>query len=312
MKYVIMCDSNNTQPFVKPRQLTIINGETLTGRTIRLLKENGVEDVIVTSHDKRFDNLGAKRYEPQNNNYDGKTNKGYWLDAFTWEFLNEPVTYLFGDVYYSENAIKTIVETDTDSTLFFCTYKNTDRRYIKHHDEPLAYKVRDTETFKKHINIVKKMYDDGLTVRRPISWELYRSINGQDVNKHVMTKNYVAINDESCDIDTLGDIILLENVLGGKEMVKCKVIERFTLNDFNKLVNVKRASGIDTKGLLAVNDEFECDEEMAKYLTTSNKLGRPFVKILEVIPAKEDKVEGKAEQPKPAKKVTKKKTSKKK
>ena len=214
MKYIILANSND-KTFDIPRQLVEVNGEPIIKRTIRLLKENGVKDILITARDKRFDGLGAKRYEPINSNYDYSTGKGYWLNAFPFEIMNEPICFIWGDVYFSDEAIKTIVETETDSTLFFCTYNNKNRKYIKHHDEPLAYKIIDTELFKKHVEIVKKLYDEGKTIRHPIVWEVYRSINGQDINVHKMTKNYVAINDISCDIDSKKDIDLLNKVLKG-------------------------------------------------------------------------------------------------
>lgn len=314
MKYIILCDSDNIEPFVEPRQLAKINGEPIVARTIRLLKENGVKEIIVTSHDKRFDNLGATRYEPKFNDYRAKEKKGYWLSAFPIELLNEPVTFLLGDVYYSENAIKTIVNTQTSSTMFFCTdkRKGLDIRYIKQHDEPFAYKVIDTDLFKKHIDILKRMYDEGKTHRHPIIWELYRSINGLDVNKHILTTNYTAINDETCDIDRVSDIMDIETRLGGIKMVKCQVIEKFTLKDFDKLQNLKR-SNLDEKGWLYVNDEFECDEDMARYLTGANAKNKVVVKILEVDTTEMPKLkEEPKEEIKPKKKkTTKKKTSKK-
>lgn len=64
-------------------------------------------------------------------------------------------------------------------------------------------------------------------------------------------------------------------------MIKCVVLEEFTLNDYDKLKNIKR-SKIDTYGRLYVNDEFECDEAMAKYLTGGNDKGKVVVKIIEV------------------------------
>ena len=39
MKYIILCDSNNVEPFKEPRQLSKVNGETLVGRIIKLLKK---------------------------------------------------------------------------------------------------------------------------------------------------------------------------------------------------------------------------------------------------------------------------------
>lgn len=303
MKYIILSDSDNVEPFIIPRQLLKFNGESLIQRTIRLLKENGVKEIFVTSHDKRFDNLGATRYEPRFNNYNARSHTGYWLSAFPTELLSEPITFLFGDCYYSENAIKTIVETETKSILYFCSYQNKDERYIKHHDEPFAFKVVDYIKFKEHIERVKDLKYKGLCKREPIAWELYRSLNNIDVNKHIMTNNYVAINDESCDIDTPNDIIKLERVLGGYKMIKCEVIKGFTLGRFNELQNIQR-KGTNKVGELFVGDTFECEKELADYLLGDNKLNEAFVKVIEVIP----KEEPKAEKPK---KTTKKKTSKK-
>ena len=214
-KYIILAYSNDDKCGI-PRQLIEINGEKLIERTIRLLKENGVKDIIVTAKDKRFDNLGVEKYVPINNTYDYKTEKGYFLDMFPVELMNEPVCFIWGDVYFSEKAIKTIVETETNSTLFFCSYENKCINYIKKWDEPFAYKVVDIELFKKHIKIVKKLYDEKVTWRHPIVWELYRSINGLDVNTHNLTENYKVINDITCDIDDMEDVIKLKGKVEGK------------------------------------------------------------------------------------------------
>ena len=66
-------------------------------------------------------------------------------------------------------------------------------------------------------------------------------------------------------------------------MIKVEVTEGFTLKDYDKLKNVERKS-IDRKGELFVGDTFECDEEMAIYLSGENKYQKPYVKIIEVLP----------------------------
>jgi len=282
VKYIILADSS--VGFEIPRQLSVVCGEPIIKRTIRLLKENGIKDILITSHDKRFDNLGATRYEPLYNDYI-PNKQGYWISAFPIELLNEPICFLFGDVYYSENAIKTIVETPTDSTLFFCSYDNKDKKYIKHHDEPLGYKVVDYELFKKHIQKIKDFKDSGKAPREPIVWELYRSINNQPLTEHYMTKNYIAINDESCDIDTNKDIKSLNRKLGGIEMIKLQAIESFTLGRFDELENIERV-GQDTYGRLNTGDKFECIKDLADYLLGDNPVKRAVAKVIEVIPEK--------------------------
>jgi hypothetical protein len=66
-------------------------------------------------------------------------------------------------------------------------------------------------------------------------------------------------------------------------MVRCRVVEQFTLADFDKLSNIKRKS-IEQKGKLFVGDEFECNEEMVKYLTGGNEKKKVVVRIIEIIP----------------------------
>lgn len=72
-------------------------------------------------------------------------------------------------------------------------------------------------------------------------------------------------------------------------MVKVETIENFTLKDFKKVKLIKKQSS--QKDLFLKGDIFECDDEMAKYLETTNKENKAFIKILEVIPEKEDKKE---------------------
>ena len=72
-------------------------------------------------------------------------------------------------------------------------------------------------------------------------------------------------------------------------MIKVEVIESFTLNDFKKLKNIVRYnSNLKEEGHLYAKDTFECDKEMADYLLGGNRLNRAFVKVIEVIPEKEN------------------------
>lgn len=70
-------------------------------------------------------------------------------------------------------------------------------------------------------------------------------------------------------------------------MIKVKVIEDFTLRDFDKLKNIVRNRS-NVKGKLFKDDIFECSEEMARYLTGENILGKTVVEVIEVEPKKEE------------------------
>lgn len=70
-------------------------------------------------------------------------------------------------------------------------------------------------------------------------------------------------------------------------MIKVRVIEDFTLQEFDKLKNIIR-KGKEQEGKLFIGDIFECDEKMANYLTGNNSINRAVVKVIEVIPEKEN------------------------
>lgn len=200
MKYIIMCGGNYKQ-WETPKQLQIVNGETLIARTIRLLKENGITDIAISSNDPRFDNFGVPRLEHKNDfeTNGKKTIKGYWVDAFYP--TDESVTYLFGDVYYTDYAISKIRDNSTNGVLFFGSRKINRENYHKEWEEPFAFKVANQEMFRKAIDTCKFMKDKKKTKREPIAWEVYRVLNGIDINTHLIKDNYVAIDDETTDFD---------------------------------------------------------------------------------------------------------------
>lgn len=295
MKYIILAKGGHTD-FI--RQLVQIGNERLLDRTIRLLRKNGIKDIIVTGEYKDID---AEVINPKGNTYDYKTDKGYWLDAFSG-LLNEPVCFIWGDVYFSDNAIKTIVNTKTKSHLFFCSYNNRCKEYIKQHDEPFAYKIIDTNLFLKHINLVKKMYDKGLIARHPIVWEVYRSLNKIDINTHLMTTNYVAINDITCDIDNIEDVYKLRLKVGGN-MVRIRAKETFGCSKMTDVKEIIRSNAqVQDENTIYIGDIILVTDNLAKYLNNeldrdykpgNNPMDRPIkFEILEVIPNKaEEKIE---------------------
>lgn len=186
MNYIILAGQSAIDP---PKQLLEVNGEVIIERTIRLLKENGV-DPIVCSSNPLFDKYGRLDYD----------SSGIWINAFPP--IKEPTCFIFGDVYFSPEAIRTIVETDTDSIEFFASASPFAPNYPKKWAEPFAFKVRDIEHFKWSIEAVKVNFDK--FKRHPIAWELWQVIKGTPIN-HIIT-NYKVINDYSCDIDYPEDI----------------------------------------------------------------------------------------------------------
>jgi choline kinase len=197
--------------FQTPKHLSVINGERLVDRTIRLLKENGVKDIYISSNNPIFDTCGVPRLEHTNtyvNN--GKSNTGYWLDAFYK--VNEPVCYIWGDVYFTDNAIKTIVNYKTNKNIFFGT-SDALNEYHNNWGEPFAYIVNDYITFYKGIDDVKKLKDEGKCIREPVVWELYRYLHGLDINVQRITTDYVCIDDGTMDVDSPKELEELKSKL---------------------------------------------------------------------------------------------------
>lgn len=208
MKYIIMCGGSYDK-WDTPKHLTELKGEPLVARTIRLLKENGVTDIAISSNNELFEQFGVpllRHHNPYSLPREGRATTP-WLDAFYP--MEKPVTYIFGDVVFSPDAIKTIVNTDTDSIEFFASAKPLPDIYPKHWAEPFAFKVKDTRRFFKAIEVTKQYDEQGLFKRQPVSWELWQVIKGTPLNRVDYT-NYTVINDYTCDIDAPADIKLFE------------------------------------------------------------------------------------------------------
>lgn len=211
MKYIIMC-GGTYEDWEYPKHMAVVNGEPIVARTIRLLRENGIEDIAISSTNLdflRFDVPVLSHHNPYTCPV-GADADTPWLDAFYP--MTEPVCYIFGDVVFSPRAIKTIVETDTDSIEFFASAKPLPAIYPKRWAEPFAFKVKDTSRFFKAIKDTNKFDKQGLFKRQPIAWELWQVIKGTPLNKVDYT-NYTVINDYTCDIDEPEDIAYFNRIL---------------------------------------------------------------------------------------------------
>ena len=203
MKYIIMCGFIYKH-LKYPKQLLYINdNEQLIQRTIRQLKEHGIDDIAISTNvPEQF-----KKYD-----VDVITMKygHYWCDGFY--LTDEPVCYIFGDVVFSDDAIKTIVETETDDIEFFASSPPFAKNYYKEWAEPFAFKVVNTEHFKEAIQTAKQLYSEKVLKRNPIAWEIWQIIKHTALNR-INYKNYTAINDYTCDIDKIDDLAPILNYM---------------------------------------------------------------------------------------------------
>lgn len=190
MKYIIMADGkgtrwNNYNDI--PKHFIEVNGETLIGRCIRLIHENDDSaQVIVTSHDKRYDLPGAERYEPLNNVLE--------IDRFTEELIADNVVFLYGDTYYSEEAMRTVTGTEADDILFFGNPRSI-----------VAVKVKDGELFRSHVHNVRQLYLDG-RIQKCIGWQVYQSFTGLPFGEKQIGENFVVLEDGTKDYNSPEDL----------------------------------------------------------------------------------------------------------
>lgn len=205
MVYVIMCGGKYPH-FERHKALTLINGEPLIARTIRILKELTDDQIFITADDEAFSEYGVVLPHKNSYRHDGLQGSGYWLDAFYPHFLDGmEVTFLMGDVCFTEEALKTIVEYKAEkNTLFGTSIANNSLHFDW--GEAFAYKVVDYKEFMDGVKAVKKLQDEGKTNRIALVWELYRYLNGFDVNiQRINPETYIGIDDGTMDVDMPGD-----------------------------------------------------------------------------------------------------------
>lgn len=213
-KIIIMC-GGVYENFKEHKSLSIINGERLIERTIRLLKENGINDYYISSNDDRFKEYGKILKHENSYRFENGIVNGYWVDAYYP--TNEPVIYLHGDVYYSKEAIKKILNLNPKVN----TMIGNKWALNENHDkvgEPFGWIIVDQEKFRNAINKCKQLQDEGKIERGyAISWELYEVLNGYDINDFIIDREtYLVIDDETDDVDSPEQIEILNKKVSGK------------------------------------------------------------------------------------------------
>ena len=186
MKYIIMADGkgsrwNNYKNI--PKHLVEVEGEVLLKRTVRLInKLDPGSEVIITSHDKRYEFDGSTRYEPKNNVLE--------IDRFTYELIEDNVCFLYGDTYYTEETMEKIINTDTDELLFFGNNKSI-----------VAIKVKDSKVFKENINKVKELFLKN-KIKNCKGWQVYQSYQNLEFDKKQIGDRFVIVDKKTMDYNT--------------------------------------------------------------------------------------------------------------
>lgn len=166
-----------------------VQGETLLERTVRLVRECGGEaDILITSHDESVDIPGARRYEPKNNVLE--------IDRFTAELIEDDMCFLYGDVLYSEAAIRTVAaHRGRSPLLFFGSEKSI-----------CAVLIGDGGLFRSLYLEVRKKFLDG-EIAECKGWQVYHLYAGLPLPGRGIGGSYVLLDSFTRDFNSPEDYL---------------------------------------------------------------------------------------------------------
>jgi choline kinase len=203
-RVIILCDGRAERwSLPVPKHKTIINGEPLINRTVRLLKKNRISDIWITSHDSTYSIPGTKRFEPANNQY--KIDQ-FWACRSIWENQSR-IIFLYGDVYFSEQAIETICDYCVDNYAYFQRTKGSEITGKKC-KEGFAFKVENIGKFKTACEFLHNDAKSGLV---EMNHNLSAYLEGMPranycLDYYGIGPHGVEIDDETDDFDCESDV----------------------------------------------------------------------------------------------------------
>ena len=210
-----------------PKHFIEVDGEPIIKRSVRLLKKFGVDDIYIVAKDDTYQIEGAKLYIPTFNlaNHDADkflNSKDLWL-------RDEGKTIvLYGDVYFTEYAMETIVNhPHNDWLLFARQYESTITGGAGECFAQTFYPGQVEEHERALLKLVE--YFDTGRLNRIGGWEHYRIMAGLPepiIHKHFTGDRFVEINDWTDDFDNPTEY---ETFLIKRKMLrngKCPLCER--------------------------------------------------------------------------------------
>ena len=190
MKYIIMADGKGSRwnhYMGREKHEIAIDGETLLHRTVRLLHEKDPEaEVIITSHNPAFEVDGATRYEPKNNIYE--------IDRFTQELMGDDVCYLYGDVFYAESTVDSIIRNRGFLPVVFFGGDSS----------ICAVLIRDGEAFRRSFLAVRALAESG-EMPNSKGWQVYHHYAGMPLEGKAVGGSFIRIDNSTRDFNSPED-----------------------------------------------------------------------------------------------------------
>lgn len=213
-KAIIVCGGEATRwknHLNTPKHLITIENERILDRTTRLLKERGIEDILVVT--KEYD----ERYNTPNSvqcvvdiNYEKNADADKFLSSkHLWNTDGRTIV-LYGDCYFTDEAIKTIVSFKKKEWTLFC--RNTESNIT---GTPwgecfaISFYNESNEKFEDRLKYIAELHKTNI-IKRCGAWEAYGAMVGREgkdvMRSHTkMLGNWVLINDFTEDFDSPED-----------------------------------------------------------------------------------------------------------
>lgn len=166
-----------------------IDGETLLERTVRLVHEaDNSAEVLITSHDPSLSVEGAVRYEPKNNVLE--------IDRFTAELIGDDMCFLYGDVLYSENALRTIISARGKAPLLF----------FGGSESICAVLIGNGRLFKELYLEIRRLYTEG-KIDECKGWQVYHLYAGMPLPGRGIGGSFVTLDSFTRDFNSPEDYL---------------------------------------------------------------------------------------------------------
>lgn len=198
-----------------PKHLIPVGGEPLIARTVRLLRERGVKDIVVVGpDDPRYAIDGAQLFVPTHHvPWRTRAKSRHDCDKFlsSRELWSDGRTViLHGDVYLAEDAANAIVGFQPEAWCLFARYRRYPHPFHKLETVAFSFYPDDHAAMDATLARLVALQTAG-DLPRTGTWELYRGLRGDPVeelarikriNHHVTTPGHsVEIPPPTTDID---------------------------------------------------------------------------------------------------------------
>ncbi|BCG27483.1 hypothetical protein TUM18999_56740 [Pseudomonas tohonis] len=184
-----------------PKQFIEVQGETLIGRTLRLLSEQGITMPWLVTASSAFAALPAISWCPLNSE-----TKAHSLLAAESLWVNGDLLVLYSDVYYSEAAFKSLLSI---SGTRFLGRSGRSAYTFKNYGELFAIRIA-SEDRSAALDALARMVLHHQRTNDQSFWNFYRLMAGLPLDGESMEQRlFIDVHDETDDVDFVEDVPML-------------------------------------------------------------------------------------------------------